>query len=220
MTMARATLATAAVLVLAGPASAHPHMFVDTELEAIFDGDGRLAAVRITWIYDELTTLMSVTDGGHDKDGDGALSKAEMQPLQGFDMEWGADFLGDFQISRGEEKLELVPGPQDWTSDWKDGHLISTHVRRLAVPAAPGAGPLVLKPFDPGYYTAYAIIGTPAITGRSDCTAQVFEPDLSAAQKALAAALDEYNPDQSLEEMGYLMIGESYAEEVQLTCAE
>lgn len=195
-------------------------MFVDTEIEAIFDAGGRLAAVRITWIYDELTTLMSVTDGGYDKDGDGALSDAEMEPLQGFDMEWGADFLGDFQVSRGGEALALVPGPQDWTSDWKDGHLISTHVRRLAEPADPGAGPLVLKPYDPGYYTAYAIIGTPRVTGRSDCTAQVFEPDLTAAQQALAAALDEYSPDQSLEEMGYLMIGESYAEEVQLTCGD
>ncbi len=218
MTMARATLAAAAFLALATPASAHPHMFVDTELEAIFDAEGRLAAVRITWIYDELTTLMSVSDGGYDKDGDGALSEAEMQPLQGFDMEWGVDFLGDFQINRGEEKLALVPGPQDWTSAWRDGHLISTHVRRLAQPVAPGPEPLVLKPYDPGYYTAYAITGTPVVTGRSDCTAQVFEPDLSAAQKALAAALDEYSPDQSLEEMGYLMIGESYAEEVRLTC--
>jgi ABC-type uncharacterized transport system substrate-binding protein len=220
MKTARAGIAAAALLAFAAPATAHPHMFVDTELEAIFDAGGRLAAVRITWIYDELTTLMSITDGGYDKDGDGALSDAEMEPLQGFDMEWGADFLGDFQVSRGEEKLALVPGPQDWTSDWKDGHLISTHVRRLAEPADPGAGPLVLKPYDPGYYTAYAITGTPRVTGRSDCTAQVFEPDLTAAQQALAAALDEYSPDQSLEEMGYLMIGESYAEEVQLTCGE
>ncbi|WP_166507030.1 DUF1007 family protein [Frigidibacter mobilis] len=220
MKMARAGSAAMALLALAGPAAAHPHMFVDTRLEAIFDGGGRLTAVRITWIYDELTTLMSVTDGGYDKDGDGALSVAEMEPLQGFDMEWGEDFLGDFQISRGAEKLALVPGPQDWTSDWKDGHLISTHVRRLAVPVDPATGPLVLKPFDPGYYTAYAIIGTPEITGRSDCTAQVFEPDLTKAQKALAAALDEYNPNQSLEEMGYLMIGESYAEEVRLTCGD
>lgn len=220
MKTAWAGIAAAALLALAAPATAHPHMFVDTELEAIFDAGGRLAAVRITWIYDELTTLLSITDGGYDTDGDGALSEAEMQPLQGFDMEWGADFLGDFQVSRGEEKLALVPGPQDWTSAWKDGHLISTHIRRLAAPADPGAGPLVLKPYDPGYYTAYAIIGTPRVTGRGDCTAQVFEPDLTAAQKALAAALDEYSPDQSLEEMGYLMIGESYAEEVQLTCAD
>jgi len=219
--MARATLAAAALLALATPTSAHPHMFVDTELEAIFDAEGRLAAVRITWIYDELTTLLSISDGGYDKNGDGALSAEEMQPLQGFDMEWGADFLGDFQISQGAEKLPLIPGPRDWTSDWKDGHLISTHVRRLATPVAPGgAEPLVLKPYDPGYYTAYAITGTPVVTGRSDCTAQVFEPDLTAAQEALAAALDEYFPDQSLEEMGYLMIGESYAEEVQLTCTK
>lgn len=218
MKTGRAGIAAAALLAMAGPAGAHPHMFVDTGIEAIFDAEGRLAAVRITWVYDELTTLMSVTDGGYDKDGDGALSEAEMEPLQGFDMEWGTDFLGDFQISRGAETLELVPGPQDWTSAWKDGHMISTHVRRLVTPVAPGLEPLVLKPFDPGYYTAYAIVGTPVVTGRDDCSAQVFEPDLTAAQEALAAALDEYSPDQSLEEMGYLMIGESYAEEVQLTC--
>ncbi|WP_164738318.1 DUF1007 family protein [Frigidibacter oleivorans] len=210
-------LAAVLPLALAGPAAAHPHLFVDTGVEAIFDGDGRLAAVRLTWIYDEFTTMSAIADGGYDRDGDGALSQAEMQPLQGFDMEWGADFLGDFEVERAGETIPLVPGPQDWTSAWKDGHLMSTHVRRLVEPLDPATGPILLKPYDPGYYTDYSIVAQ-SVSGRADCSATLVEPDEDAGLRALAAELDKFDATKSLDEMGYMMIGESFSGAVQVTC--
>jgi ABC-type uncharacterized transport system substrate-binding protein len=47
----RAVLA-ALLLAAAGPAAAHPHVWVDNVLTFVFDGD-RLTSLRLTWSFDE-----------------------------------------------------------------------------------------------------------------------------------------------------------------------
>ncbi len=51
---------------LAGPALAHPHVFIDTAIEAIMSPDGRVDAIRISWTYDEFYTLMILEERGLD----------------------------------------------------------------------------------------------------------------------------------------------------------
>ena len=43
---------------LGGPAKAHPHVFVDARTGFIFGTGGQLEALRISWTYDEFTTLI------------------------------------------------------------------------------------------------------------------------------------------------------------------
>ena len=40
----------------------------------VFDGEGRLAAIRTAWVYDAFFTLLVVEDGGHDADADGEIA--------------------------------------------------------------------------------------------------------------------------------------------------
>jgi polyphosphate kinase len=41
----------AALLVLApSAASAHPHVFIDGGVDFMFDGEGRIESLRVTWI--------------------------------------------------------------------------------------------------------------------------------------------------------------------------
>lgn len=209
-----------AALILATPAAAHPHAFIDTSIEVIFDDQGQAAALRIGWVYDELTTLMIIEDGGDDRDGDGSISAAELETLKGFDMDWGEDFLGDTYAKMGGRPVALSLTPEDWTTDWKDGRLISTHVRRFAAPVTVGAEPLVILPYDPGYYAAYTIQGAPVLTGRADCRAEVFVPDIGGRYAELVSALQEYTPDMDIEEVGFPNVGEELSEEVRVTCAD
>ncbi len=69
-----------------------------------------------------------------------------------------------------------------------------------------------------GFYTAYTIASDPVLTGREGCTAEVFAPDLSEADKQLQAALAEYNADEDVEE-DFPAIGAAYADEIRVTCA-
>jgi polyphosphate kinase len=202
---------------VAAPALAHPHVFIDAGVEFRFDDQGRLAALRIVWVYDDLTSLMILTDRGFDPDGDGQLTEDETARLSGFDMAWEPGFAGDSYLLAGDTPLALG-GPQGWTAQVQAGRIITTHLRPLAEPLAPGALPLVVQIYDPGYYTAYTIAADPVISGRQDCAADVYGPDPVAADAALQAALKELSGLDL--EQGFPAVGEHYADEVRLTCPQ
>jgi polyphosphate kinase len=215
-----ATHLAATLIAVAGgatPALAHPHVFIDTGVEVIFDGEGLASALRITWTYDEMYSLVILEDRGLDSDYDGVLTEAETATISGFDMNWDAGYAGDSYALIDEAPIVLGP-PQDWTADLTEGRLVSTHLRPL-LPAVPvGADPLVVQSYDPSFYVAYRIVGTPLLTGRSDCTVQVFEPDLAAADSFLQQALDEMYGTADLE-ADFPAVGAAYADEARVTCA-
>lgn len=213
-------LALLPALCLSSPALAHPHAFIDATIEVIFDDQGRAAELRIGWFYDELTTLMLIEDGGDDKDGDGAISAAELEALKGFDMDWGADFLGDTYAKMAGQPVALTMKPEDWTTEWKEGRLISHHTRRFVEPVEVGPDPLVILSYDPSYYVAYTIVGDPVLTGRTGCAARIFVPDIEGKYAELVSSLQEYTPDMNIEEVGFPNVGEELSEEVRITCAD
>lgn len=207
-----------ALALAAGPALAHPHIFIDTELEVIFDDQGQATHLRVTWIYDDFYSLLMIEDRGLDPDGDGLLTEAERADLQGFDMGWDADFLGDTHVLADGQAVTLGR-PQDWTADYREGRIVSTHLRALDPAVAPAAAPLVVQVYDPGYYSAYYITAQPVLTGApAGCAAQVFEPDRDAADAILQSALAELAGSDSLE-MEFPAVGAAYAEEARITCA-
>ncbi len=207
---------TATAVMLATPAVAHPHLFIDTGIEVLFNPDGTAGAVRITWTYDEMYSLLILEDRGLDDDLDGVLTQAEIDTLNGFDMAWDPGYPGDTYALLGETPLNLGQ-PQDWTVDFREGKIISTHLRRLAQPTAVAGVPLIVQSYDPSFYTAYRIVGTPVVSGRSDCTAQTFEPDLAAADAYLQQALQELNATGDVEGE-FPAVGAAYADEVRVTC--
>ncbi|MBL9046139.1 MAG: DUF1007 family protein [Tabrizicola sp.] len=148
---------------LADPALAHPHVFIDTTVTAILDGQGRLTAVRLRWDYDSLVSMVVVEDKAADADMDGRISPAEAVALDGFDMTWIDGFDGDTSLFQGETRLPLEEGPQDWVTGWTEaesgGHLWSEHTRKLVSPVDPGDGPVSVLVYDVTDYTAYALVG-------------------------------------------------------------
>lgn len=215
----RPMLAALSGLFFAAPlvAAAHPHVFIDATIEVIFDAEGRAEAVRIGWTYDSLFSMTYVAEQGLDPDFDGVLTADEQSALAGFDMDWHADFAGDTYALLGEVPLGLSP-PLEPTAEYRDGSLISTHVRRLSEPVVPAEEDLVVQVYDPSFYTSYLIAETPVVTGRTDCTVQVYEPDRDAADARLQAALEELAGSADAESE-FPAIGSAYAEEARITCA-
>lgn len=199
------------------PAAAHPHIFVDATVEVIFDGQGRAAAVRIGWTYDEFISLAIIESQNLDPDYDGVLTDEALVALSGFDMDWDADFEGDTYLTQDGQPLPLAR-PSDWTAGYADGKVSSTHIRRLQSPVAVTDVPLVVQTYDPGFYTAYTVVGTPVLTGRDGCAAEVFTPDTSAADEALLAELAKL-PTTADIEIAYPAVGATYAQELRITCS-
>lgn len=212
----RMILAAGLVVAAGGPALAHPHVYVDAEIDALVNADGMVTAIRVTWTYDEFYTLMIMEERGLDPDGDGALTEAETASLQGFDMKWQAGYAGDTHALLGEAAVALS-GPSDWTARIADGFVTSTHVRQLGTPVRPGvAQPLIFQSYDPEYYIAYTIN-----YGRVDgegCQAVVHGFDPAMADAALTAASQEYaaSTDPNLP---FPMIGAAYSDEVRVACS-
>lgn len=201
----------------AGPALAHPHIWIDTRIEVILNDRNEATGVRIGWTYDELYSLYVVGDMGLDPDWDGQLTAEEEARLAGFDMAWDPGFAGDTHVLLGDGPLELSR-PRDWTASYAEGKISTTHLRTFAAPVPVGTVPLIVQAYDPGYYVAYSIPFDPVVTGGNGCRAQVFVPDLDAAQQELLAALSEYTPDVDLS-ADFPAVGANFAEEVRVTCA-
>ncbi|MFC7703877.1 DUF1007 family protein [Plastorhodobacter daqingensis] len=216
-------LAMIACLVLglgAAEARAHPHVFIDSGLQMHFDDEGRLAAVRVVWVYDAFYSMLLLEELGLDPDFTGELTEAEKAQLSGFDMQWVEGFEGDLYALQEGKPLRLS-GPRDWTADVQDGRIITTHVRAFEDRPGVAQDPLVIQVYDPTYYTAYRIVIDPQIEGRADCTARIFEPDRTAASEMLEAALAEMLAEPDFDEYeDFPAVGAAFSDEIRLTCAE
>jgi ABC-type uncharacterized transport system substrate-binding protein len=215
--MQRALLLGWLVAAGAGPAVAHPHVWIDTRIEVILNDRNEATGVRVSWTYDDLYSLYVVGDMGLDPDWDGKLTPEEAARLSGFDMKWDPGFPGDTYALLGDAPLALSR-PKDWTAGYSEGRITSTHLRSFDAPVPLGDAPLIVQVYDPGYYVAYAIPYDPVVTGGAGCEAGVFVPDLDEAQEQLLAALSEYTPDVDLE-AEFPAVGANFAEEVRVTCA-
>ncbi len=210
--------ALAAGLGLAAPAApAHPHIWIDTGLSLIFDEAGRLAAVRVAWIYDEFYSLLVFDDLGLDDDFDGALRAEELARLDGFDMAWDPDFAGDLYAFQDDRPVDLSR-PLEHATEVQDGRIVTLHTRALAERLDPSAGAIRFRVYDPSFYTAYTVALPTTIEGRAGCVAELVRPDLDAAHLQLLAALQELGATDTVEDIGFPAVGEQFADEVRIAC--
>jgi ABC-type uncharacterized transport system substrate-binding protein len=66
------------VLMVAEPAAAHPHVFIENKVAFVFDA-GKVTALRLNWVFDDIfsDSLLSQFDA----DGDGAFDELESKAL-------------------------------------------------------------------------------------------------------------------------------------------
>lgn len=205
-------------LLWAPVAQAHPHEFVDVGLELRFDPAGQLVSVGVSWHYDELTSLMILSDIGIFPAGDAPLSDSERARLMGFDTQWVEGYEGDLRLEHAGQTVALT-GPLNPVVDYADGQVISRFERRLETPLLPGADALLIKAYDPEFYVYYTLLALPEVQGRSDCRISVRQADLEAARAVQEAELAQLDPALIEEEGQYPRIGWAFADEVALDCA-
>ena len=216
--MKRTLLITTAIFALmAAPLGAHPHIFVDTGLELITDAKGRLTHVRVTWQYDDFYSLLITEDMGLDQDGDGALTESEHTRLTGFDMQWVDGFDGDLEVMVAGTPVGLSQ-PQKVTAQFDQGRITTTHLRSFDTPVQADKT-VILKAYDPTYYTAYEMTRPVVATGGAECQIRLqgpaMTPDLAQMQQDLAGLDAQSDPaDAGLPEIGAQM-----ASTVSVTCA-
>lgn len=197
-----------------GPARAHPHAFIDGGLDFVFDADGRLAALRVTWIYDPFTSLIMLEDLGIAALDTAGMSPAERAELADYQTTWHPDFEGDSTLTRDGERVALS-GPREPEAGIVDGQVVIRFLRMVETPFRPGTDTIAMA-YDPSYFTAYAITEPPRLEGAdAGCAVRLepFEPDgmLAAMQARLLSLPADAEPEDP-------RIGALFADRIHVTC--
>ncbi len=197
-----------ALIFLPVGAGAHPHVFVATGLRLVAE-EGRITGVEVAWQYDALYSLLVLEEMNLDQDYDGVLNEDELARLEGFDMNWIEGFEGDLYLTQGGAPLTLGP-PEPRGTAFEAGQIVTRHFR--AVEAAE-AGPVVVRAYDPTFYTAYDLeLGIEAPEG---CSVVVDEVDFDATKRALLKELAEIPEDGAVP---FPEVGAKFADRVEVTC--
>lgn len=197
--------------------AAHPHVFIDTGLDVIFDDQNRLTHVRVTWGYDQLYSLFILEDMNLDKDADNVLTAEETAKLTGFDMNWDSGFSGDLEVFLDGQKLKLSV-PLEPTAELRDGRIFTTHLREVTGTPDTGGAPVSLMAYDESFYTNYDITLPVRVIGPQSCFTERIEPDIDQKLADMLAFLETLDANADLQETGIPMAGADFATEIRVTC--
>lgn len=171
-------------------AAAHPHIFIDGGVDFLFDAEGRIEQLRITWLYDQLNSLFILEDLGIDLDAPSPLPPADRERLAAYQTTWIEGFDGDSYLWHDDERIGLS-GPVAPDAEVRGGQVAIFFLRRVETPFRPDPE-AVVEVYDPTYFTSYAVTDRPRLEGApGDCRARIlpFRPTsaLAALQEELLA---------------------------------
>lgn len=204
--------------VAAGAAMAHPHIFVDAGLVLNRGPDGRIESVEVTWLYDELYTLILLQDYGLDPDFDLSLTEAEVAEYLGFDLNWGGGFEGGLRLFRGPDEMEIGAPEAVSMALRPDGRLETVH-RRPVRGDAGGAAPMEARIYDPEFYVAFEAILPSAVVadGAETCAPDLVRADLDAAYAALEQEIAAIGGTVAAED-NFPAVGALFADRLVFAC--
>jgi ABC-type uncharacterized transport system substrate-binding protein len=208
-------LAVGLALALAAPpaARAHPHVFIDSGVDFLFDAQGRLSHLRITWLYDHLSTLFLLEDLGLAPVPETGLDDAAAAAVARDQTQWIDGYDGDATLHHAGRRIELSR-PIEPQAAYRDGQVEIRFLRALDEPIVPDAQ-TVAKVYDPTYFIAYFVTYEPQLENAPEgCSARVepFEP--TAPLLSLQQTLFALAPDEDPEEE----VGQLFADRISVAC--
>jgi len=174
---------------LAGPALAHPHVFVDARAEIVFDPEGRITAIRQIWRFDD--AFSAFASQGLDTNGDGILTVEELQPLAKVNIDSLKDY-DYFTILRAAGKRIGFRIPTEYWLQSNDGFLTLFYTLNLMQPVKPDAAGVVIQIYDPSYFVDYQLVEKdPAVLKNAPATCSLAVKRKGAPDDATAAILSQ-----------------------------
>jgi ABC-type uncharacterized transport system substrate-binding protein len=145
--------AIAAALVLqAGTAVAHPHVWVKVASEIVYDADGSVESVRHAWTFDELFSTYALQ--GIPAKTKGVYTREELAPLAQTNVASlkDADY---FTFAEAEGKEQKLADPIDYYFEYKNEALVLHLTLPFKIPFK--TRQLVLEVFDPDYFIEFSL---------------------------------------------------------------
>lgn len=190
-----------ASLTVAPPtAGAHPHVFIESNLEVVRDAKGAVTELRHVWRFDELFSSTVLVD--FDADGNGELDSGELDEVSSVVTESIGEYDFYTQV-RLDGQAKAFDGPERIMVDYVDGQILMFFALQMkeAVPAVGKS--LRVAVSDPTYYVAMEIADETAIQisgNGTACQAEIERPDFDKLYAQNSQTLSEQffnNPDNA-----------------------
>ncbi|WP_378948908.1 DUF1007 family protein [Mesorhizobium sp. ANAO-SY3R2] len=205
--------ATAALVPMTVPASAHPHVFAEARLDVMLGTDNTVKSLRHLWRFDDLfssTVLMEF-----DKNSDLKLDDSELAEVSKTVFESIGEY-NYFQVITADGKDVAMKPPANLMAYFEDQQLI---ILFEAEPKEPLklAGKIGFGVYDPTFYTALEFTEDANLTAAglpSTCTSKVVRPDPDEAIAQNQASLtDAFFEDPASTDMSKI-----FATRLELDC--
>ena len=136
-----------ALVVGAGSAQAHPHVWITATSELIYAPDGSITGVRHAWTFDDMFSTYALQ--GLETKVKGVYSHEELAPLAQINVESLKEF-GFFTFAKADGKKQKFEEPVDYFLEYKDALLTLHFTLPLKMPVK--AKTLALEVFDPEFF--------------------------------------------------------------------
>jgi ABC-type uncharacterized transport system substrate-binding protein len=163
-----------ALAISASAAAAHPHVWVTSKSQLIFE-KGVATAIRHAWTFDDMFSAQAVQ--GLDVNNDGTYTREELAPLAEINVTSMADF-DFFTFAESGGGAIAFGKPVDYFLDMKDG-LLTLHFTLPIASGSTAGKPLKVEIYDPSFFVDFGLAETEAaalVGAPSSCKADVFRP--------------------------------------------
>src|SRR3954463_16113791 len=148
------TIALTSLLIAAGAASAHPHVWVTMKSTVVYAPDGAITGVRHAWTFDDMYSAFAVQ--GLESKKKGEFTTEELKPLAQVNVESLQEYdFFTFAKANGKDVTFVDPVEYHLEFNAKDTVLTLYFVLPLKTPLKAKA--IDLQVFDPTYFVDFAL---------------------------------------------------------------
>lgn len=206
-----------ACLVPAGPAAAHPHVWITMHSDIVFGDDGRIAGLNMDWTFDQAYTKMAVD--GLDANGDGVLSDDELAPVTKNNLTVLKDY-DYFTAARFNGKPLAFGEVTDYGQIYSDKKLEMHFHLPLKAPADPRQGQFVLKIYDPDFFVdleyekddPFEVLGSPPAGCKAVLLAAATGAQIEQTRQMLSTKGTDWKPENGED------FGAMFAQPLEVQC--
>ena len=194
---------------------AHPHVFVDGGVDFLFDDQGALTALAVTWKYDLFETLYVLSALGILPETDGTLRPEDRAKLIRNESAWPDEFEGAAHLKVGGQSQQLSR-PKSMKVELDGDRLVLRFLRDLIKPVRLEGRGAEVAFYEATYYYAFAVTEQPKmVQAQGDCSIGVLPFEASTQLAALQVTLSALGREEVPEDTD---VGAMFADRVVLDC--
>jgi ABC-type uncharacterized transport system substrate-binding protein len=207
------TIAFTSLLIAAGAASAHPHVWVTMKSAVVYGPDGSITGVRHAWTFDDMYSAFAVQ--GLESKKKGEFTTEELKPLAQVNVESLKEY-DFFTYAKANGKDVAFSEPVDYHLEFNPKDTVLTLHFVLPLKAPLKAKALELEVFDPSYFVDFSLVEKDPVSlekAPAGCQIGVAKPQ--EMTKEMALKLAEIPPDGKIPDNSY---GAAFSNKISVKC--